>query len=80
MIGFTAFPRLGYDTSVWGIGFSLFVVVLASLNLVLDFQFIDAGVQNRAPRYMEWYGAYGLLVTVVWLYIETLRLVAKLKE
>jgi uncharacterized YccA/Bax inhibitor family protein len=80
MIGVTAFPRLGWEGGMLGIGFSLFVVVLASLNLVLDFQFIEAGVQNRAPKYMEWYGAYGLLVTVVWLYIETLRLLAKLRE
>jgi uncharacterized YccA/Bax inhibitor family protein len=71
---------LGWSTSPLGIGFSVFVVVLASLNLVLDFQFIEAGVQNKAPRYMEWYGAYGLLVTLVWLYIEALRLIAKIQR
>ena len=63
-----------------GIGFSLFVVVLASLNLVLDFDFIEEGVRNAAPKYMEWYAAFGLLLTLVWLYIEILRLVSKLRD
>lgn len=63
-----------------GIGFSLFVVVIASLNLVLDFDFIETGVQRGAPRYMEWYAAFGLLVTLVWLYIEILRLLSKLRQ
>jgi uncharacterized YccA/Bax inhibitor family protein len=72
--------RLDYAGGMWGIGFSLFVIVLASLNLVMDFQFIEAGVMNKAPKYMEWYGAYGLLVTLVWLYIETLKLMAKLQR
>jgi uncharacterized YccA/Bax inhibitor family protein len=80
MLGADWFPRLGWQGGMIGIGFSLFVVVLASLNLVLDFQFIEAGVQNKAPKYMEWYGAFGLLVTLVWLYIETLRLLAKLRS
>jgi uncharacterized YccA/Bax inhibitor family protein len=71
---------LGWQTGPIGIGFSLFVVVIASLNLVMDFQFIEAGVMNKAPKHMEWYGAYGLLVTLVWLYIETLRLLAKLQS
>lgn len=71
---------LGWSTSPLGIGFSVVVVVIAALNLVMDFQFIEAGVQNRAPRYMEWYGAYGLLVTLVWLYVEVLRLLAKLQR
>jgi uncharacterized YccA/Bax inhibitor family protein len=53
--------------------------VIASLNLVLDFDFIENGVQHGAPKYMEWYGAFGLLVTLVWLYIEILRLLAKLR-
>lgn len=61
-----------------GIGFSLFVVVIAALNLVLDFDFIENGVEAGAPKYMEWYAAFGLLVTLVWLYIEYLRLLAKL--
>lgn len=71
---------LGWQGGAIGIGFSLFVVALASLNLVLDFQFIEAGVMNKAPKHMEWYGAFGLLVTLVWLYIETLRLLAKIQS
>lgn len=71
---------LGWSTNPYGIGFSVIVVVLASLNLVLDFQLIEDGIKNRAPRYMEWYGGFALLVTLVWLYIEALRLLAKLKE
>jgi len=63
-----------------GIGFSLFVVVIAALNLVLDFDFIETGVAQGAPRYMEWYAAFGLLVTLIWLYIEILRLLAKLRD
>ncbi len=62
-----------------GIGFSLFVVVIAAMNLVLDFDFIENGVERGAPKYMEWYAAFGLLVTLVWLYIEILRLLAKLR-
>ena len=63
-----------------GIAFSGFVVVIAALNLVLDFDFIEEGAQQRAPKYMEWYGAFGLLVTLVWLYIAILRLLAKLNS
>lgn len=63
-----------------GIGFSIFVIVLASLNLVLDFQFIERGAQSGAPKYMEWYAGFGLLVTLVWLYIEVLRLLSKLNR
>ncbi|SFH87623.1 Bax inhibitor-1/YccA family protein [Planctomicrobium piriforme] len=63
-----------------GIGFSLFVVVIAALNLVLDFDFIEEGVNRGAPKYMEWYGAFGLLVTLVWLYIEILRLLTKINS
>jgi uncharacterized YccA/Bax inhibitor family protein len=63
-----------------GIGFSLLVVTIASLNLVLDFDFIERGVRVRAPKYMEWYGAFGLLVTLIWLYLELLRLLAKLQS
>jgi len=62
-----------------GIGFSLFVVVIAAMNLVLDFDFIENGVERGAPKYMEWYAAFGLVVTLVWLYIEILRLLAKLR-
>ncbi|MBD9368681.1 Bax inhibitor-1/YccA family protein [Xanthomonas sp. XNM01] len=69
-----------HESGLIGIGFSLFVVVIAALNLVLDFDFIESGVQARAPKYMEWYGAFGLMVTLVWLYIEFLRLLAKLQS
>ncbi|MCB9772593.1 MAG: Bax inhibitor-1/YccA family protein [Candidatus Omnitrophica bacterium] len=64
----------------WGIAFSLFVVVIAALNLVLDFDFIEKGAQSGAPKYMEWYGAFGLMVTLIWLYIEILRLLSKLRS
>jgi len=63
-----------------GILFSLFVVVIAALNLVLDFDFIENGTQRGAPKYMEWYAAFGLLVTLIWLYIELLRLLSKLRS
>ncbi len=63
-----------------GIGFSLLVVGIAALNLVLDFDFIERGVQYGAPKYMEWYGAFGIMVTLVWLYIEMLRLLSKLRS
>lgn len=69
-----------HDSGPIGILFSLAVVVIASLNLVLDFDFIERGAQLGAPRYMEWYAAFGLLVTLVWLYLELLRLLAKLRE
>ncbi|MBS1920813.1 MAG: Bax inhibitor-1/YccA family protein [Bacteroidetes bacterium] len=63
-----------------GIGFSIFVVALAALNLLLDFDMIEKGVQMQAPKYMEWYCAFGLLVTLVWLYLEILRLLSKLSR
>jgi uncharacterized YccA/Bax inhibitor family protein len=63
-----------------GIGFSVVVVIVAALNLVLDFDFIESGVNAGAPKYMEWYGAFGLIVTLVWLYLEILRLLAKLNS
>ena len=63
-----------------GIAFSLFVVVIAALNLVLDFDLIETGVNNGAPKYMEWYGAFGLMVTLIWLYLEILRLLAKARR
>jgi uncharacterized YccA/Bax inhibitor family protein len=62
-----------------GIGISLVIVCVAALNLVLDFDFIESGVAAGAPKYMEWYGAFGLMVTLVWLYLEMLRLMAKLR-
>jgi uncharacterized YccA/Bax inhibitor family protein len=63
-----------------GILFSLFVVVIAALNLVLDFDFIERGSAEGAPKHMEWYGAFGLLVTLIWLYIEILHLLSKLRS
>ncbi len=69
-----------HESGLVGIGFSLFVIVIASLNLVLDFDFIETGVEQGAPKYMEWYGAFGLMVTLVWLYIEFLRLLSKLNS
>ncbi len=67
-------------TNTMGILFSGFVVVIAALNLVLDFDFIEEGAEMGAPKYMEWYGAFGLLVTLIWLYLEILRLLAKLYD
>ena len=61
-----------------GIAFSVFVVIIAALNLVLDFDFIESGAEQGAPKYMEWFAAFGLMVTLIWLYIEILRLLAKL--
>jgi uncharacterized YccA/Bax inhibitor family protein len=66
------------DSGLLGIGFSVVVVVVAALNLVLDFDFIESGVS--APKYMEWYGAFGLIVTLVWLYLEILRLLSKINS
>ena len=66
--------------SLPSIGFSLFIVIIASLNLVLDFDFIEQGAEMGAPKYMEWYGAFGLLVTLIWLYLEILRLLSKLNS
>tara|TARA_B100000767_G_scaffold3721_1_gene3521 strand:+ start:591 stop:1319 length:729 start_codon:yes stop_codon:yes gene_type:complete len=68
------------NASMISIGFSLFVVVIASLNLVMDFDFIEHGAENGAPKYMEWYGAFGLLVTLIWLYLEILKLLTKLNS
>lgn len=69
-----------HDAGIIGIGFSVFVVIIAALNLVLDFDFIEQGVSRGAPKYMEWYGGFGLLVTLVWLYLEILRLLSKLSR
>jgi uncharacterized YccA/Bax inhibitor family protein len=63
-----------------GIGFSVIVVIVASLNLVLDFDFIESGVRAGAAKYMEWYAAFGLMVTLVWLYLEILRLLTKIRS
>lgn len=73
-------PNLFASASPLGIGFTVVCVVLASLMLVLDFQMVEQGVKQGAPKHMEWYAAFGLLVTLVWLYIEVLRLIAKLRS
>lgn len=67
-----------HGSGLMGIGFSLVVVTIAALNLILDFDFIQQGTSARAPKIMEWYGAFGLMVTLVWLYVEILRLLSKL--
>ena len=67
-----------YDSSLLSIGISLFIVAIAALNLILDFDMIEQGAERGAPKFMEWYGAFGLLVTLVWLYLEILRLLSKL--
>jgi uncharacterized YccA/Bax inhibitor family protein len=69
-----------HESGPIGIGFSLVVVVIAALNLVLDFDFIEQGVARRAPTYMEWYGGFSLLVTLIWMYMEILRLLAKMRS
>jgi uncharacterized YccA/Bax inhibitor family protein len=69
-----------HETGLIGIGFSLFVIVIASLNLILDFDLIEQGVAMGAPKFMEWYGAFGLMVTLIWLYIEILNLLSKLRR
>lgn len=69
-----------HGSGLIGIGFSAVVVTIAALNLVLDFDTIENGARMNAPKYMEWYSAYGLLVTLVWLYLEILRLLAKLNS
>lgn len=69
-----------HSSGMVGIGFSIFVVIIAALNLVLDFDFIENGCTNGAPKYLEWYAAFGLLVTLVWLYVEILRLLMKLAD
>jgi uncharacterized YccA/Bax inhibitor family protein len=69
-----------YAAGPIGIGFSLVVVVIAALNLVLDFDLIETGARQGAPKYMEWYGAFALMVTLIWLYMEILRLLSKLRS
>ncbi len=79
MFGYDNMPFL-HEGSPLGIAFSLFVVAIASLNLILDFDMIEKGSEMGAPKYMEWYGAFGLLVTIVWLYLEILRLLSKISK
>lgn len=77
---FTSFQPVHYGNSMISIGISAFVIVIAALNLFLDFDQIDKGVQQKMPKYMEWYSAMGLMITLVWLYIEFLRLLSKLNR
>ncbi|MFM7291264.1 MAG: Bax inhibitor-1/YccA family protein [Planctomycetia bacterium] len=79
--GFFGFPvPYIHEAGPIGIGFSLVVVVIAALNLVLDFDFIEHAAERGAPKYLEWYGAFALTVTLVWLYMEILRLLAKMRS
>jgi uncharacterized YccA/Bax inhibitor family protein len=69
-----------YSSSPLSIGISIFVVIIAALNLIIDFNMIETAAQMGAPKYMEWYGAFGLMVTLVWLYLEILRLLGKVQK
>ena len=75
-----SFANSLFSNDLPGILFSVFVVGIASLNLVLDFDFIEQGANQGAPKYMEWYGAFGLMITLIWLYIEILNLLMKLRS
>ena len=75
---FTSFTPVHHGNSLMSIGISVFVIIVAALNLFLDFDMIDKGVERKMPKYMEWFGAMGLMITLVWLYIEFLRLLSKL--
>jgi uncharacterized YccA/Bax inhibitor family protein len=77
---FTGHRPLIYDAGPLGIGISVVIVAVAAFNLLLDFDFIERGTQAGLPKGMEWYAAFGLLVTLVWLYLEVLRLLAKLRQ
>ena len=79
LFGFPLFSSL-FGSGIIGIGFSVVVVSIAALNLVLDFDFIEQAADRGAPKYLEWYGAFALMVTLVWLYLEILRLLAKLND
>ena len=68
------------NSSMYSIGFSVFVIIIAAMNLVVDFDFIEEGAEKGAPKYMEWYGAFGLMVTLIWLYLEILKLLAKMNS
>jgi uncharacterized YccA/Bax inhibitor family protein len=81
ILGFfgTTIPYI-HSSGPIGIAFSLVVVGIAALNLVMDFDFIESAAGQGAPKYMEWYAAFGLIVTLIWLYIELLRLLSKLRD
>lgn len=69
-----------HDGGPIGIGISVFIVIIAALNLILDFSFIENAANQNAPKYMEWYAAFGLMVTLIWLYLEILRLLSKIRR
>ncbi len=79
LFGFHSFALLNSNGLI-GIGVSVVIVGIAALNLILDFDLIESGSQRGAPKYMEWYGAFALMVTLIWLYIEILRLLSKLRS
>lgn len=80
LLSFAGIQLFHQGNSLMSIGFSVFVIVIAALNLFLDFDLIEQGVQRRMPKYMEWFGAMGLMITLVWLYVEFLRLLSKLRD
>jgi uncharacterized YccA/Bax inhibitor family protein len=69
-----------HESGPIGIGISVFIVGIAAFNLALDFDIIEQGAAAKAPKYMEWYASFGLLVTLIWLYLEVLRLLSKLRS
>lgn len=77
---FTSFIPVHHGNSLMSVGISVVVIIIAALNLFLDFDMIEKGAQKRLPKYMEWFGAMGLMITLVWLYIEFLRLLSKLSS
>ncbi len=77
---FTSFQPVHYGNSLMSIGISVLVIVVAALNLFLDFDQIEKGAQKQLPKYMEWFGAMGLMITLVWLYVEFLRLLSKISS
>lgn len=77
---FSVQAPLIWDSGPWGIVFSLIIIFIAALNLLLDFNFVETAAANKAPKVFEWYGAFGLMVTLIWLYIEILRLLAKTRN
>ena len=77
---FIDFQPIHHGNSLMSIGISVFVIVIAALNLFLDFDMIEKGAQSKAPKYMEWFASMGLMITLVWLYVEFLRLFSKLSS
>ena len=77
---FGVYPSFIYGNTPVGIGFSLVVVAIAALNFIIDFDFIENGARHNVPKYMEWYGGFAMMVTLIWLYIEFMRLLSKLKS